>query len=173
MNLKKAVITAVATGTVFAATTGIASAATKCPDWVPGALCGTTGVFDVQALVKVVLYIVIAAGVLWSLWNIIRAGFEYSSAGDDAEKKKKSTSRIISAVIGLVIVVISFTVLSLVAGWFTKGNLPDLLGQPCMVDGNPGVAQKDDDWPETCASGYVCIQIQQDGTSENLGCVPE
>lgn len=126
------------------------------PAWLPDALCSTSGYFDVTSIIKVVLYLVIAAGVLWSLWNIIRAGFEYSSAGDDADKKKKAQQRIISAVVGLIIVVLSFTVLSLVAGWFTTGTLKYTINQPCIKDGEAGVVQKE-------GSGWKCCTLDEDG----------
>jgi|GEM_PF-3517035 len=132
-----------------------------CPAWTPSVLCseeGTQGHIDIQSIIKLALYIIIAAGVLWSLWNIIRAGFEYSSAGDDAEKKKKSTQRIITAVIGLVIVVMSFTILSLVSGWFTKSSFNYSLNTPCITeDGKAGSEQN-------TAGKWQCCELDSTGS---------
>ena len=143
--------------------TSVALAA-ECPSWAPDVLCSTSGYFDVTSIIKVVLYLVIAAGVLWSLWNIIRAGFEYSSAGDDAEKKKKAQQRIISAVVGLVIVVLSFTILSLVAGWFTSGNIQYALNEPCITDDGMGghVRKDNNDWQ--------CCALKSDGSLDTGNC---
>lgn len=170
MKGKKLLTAVVSAAAIFAGSATVASA--DCPSWMPDALCGATSVFDLEGVVRIGLYIVIAAGVLWALWNIIRAGFEYSSAGDDAEKKKKSTSRIISAVVGLIIVVISFTVLSLVSGWFVKGDLPNLVGQLCFIDGKVGIAKRVTT-TECPATGFMCYEVDSAGNETAIGCIPK
>lgn len=136
-DLKKALQVASSSGVLALLATRIAGAATSCDEisWLPDVFCGVSGVFDVESIVRMALYLIIVAAIIWALFNIVRAGLEWSGAAEDPEKKKKATQRIINAVIGLVIVVASFTILSLVSNWF-GGNLATRIGQPCAGDGD-------------------------------------
>lgn len=141
-NVMKGLKTTAVSALVTLGATGAAAAA-SCPGWLPEALCsGEDGAlsFDLQSVIRIFLYIVIVAAILWSLWNIVRAGLEYSSAAEDPEKKKKATQRIISAVVGLVIVVVSFVILSLIGSWFGADTGEQIIGIPCQnEDGDVGV----------------------------------
>ena len=166
-NTLKALKTVGTSVLLTVAATSAAFAEGEGPAWVPTALKTQGGKLNVESLVKLGLYLAIAAGVLWALFNIIRAGLEYSSAGDDAEKKKGATQRIISAVVGLIIVVLSFTILTIVSGWFGGGIGDAALGQPCK-----GVGANDDEWgiweyvgAGGDEDGYTCVSVEN-GDSE-------
>jgi len=172
-------------GMITVLSTVPAAAAGECPSWLPAQLCGTGGKFwDLQAIVRTVLYLLIAAAILWSLWNIIQAGLKYSGAGDDSEKKKKAAQKIIAALIGLIIVVVSFTILTLVGGWF-GAKQPAQVGIPCVADDKRdgakdnitqvGVLLKrttsNDFGCKTDTQGFVCVDTSQD-PPQSIDCTP-
>lgn len=91
-----------------------------------GTLCGSTNplcnvpstVTDIPKLISLLLSIAIAVAVLWTLFNLIKAGIQYTGSGADASKKKEALGSVISAVVGLVIVLVSFVIIEFVGGFF-------------------------------------------------------
>jgi len=110
--------------------------ALECPPWLPSYLCDAQGniLLDPNTVIRIALYLVIVAAIIWTLWNIIVAGFNWAASGGDEEKRGKATKQIISALVGLVIVAISFTILSLVVSLFTGSTQGLKLGIPCIND---------------------------------------
>lgn len=173
-NVKKVIQSVSLAGTALLMATGVSAA--EAPGWVPDALTTASGVFDIESIVRLGLYLVIVAAIIWALWNVIRAGLEWTGAAEDPEKKKSATQRIINAIIGLIIVVASFTILSLVSNWF-GGDLAGSIGQPCVATGNGatpgreddvGIVQRfDDDKHDRDPCGkdnFVCVDAEDTGT---------
>lgn len=90
----------------------LAQAATPVRDERPiGAIPTNTGVFQATNLVNT-----IAIVLRWALGFIgilvflifLFAGFEYATAGGDSSKTEKATGRMVSAIIGLIIIFFAF-----------------------------------------------------------------
>lgn len=117
----------------LAASTMVAGAV-ACPGWVPTNMCDAGGnlLLDPNSIVRVALYLIIVAGILWTLWNIISAGFVWASSGGDEEKRNEATKKIISALVGLLIIVVSFTIMAIVVGFLGFETEETTLGIPCV-----------------------------------------
>lgn len=163
MNIRK-IGKAVSAAVVFAAATISPVWAVECPSWLPAQMCGAGAkAFDLQSIAKLILYILIVAAVLWALWNVVQAGLMYSGAGEDADKKKKATQKIIAAVVGLIIVVVSFTILSLIGKWF--GPVVEYFGPPCTADEDTGSAKDN-----TTPYGILLRKGTGPANAPNFGC---
>lgn len=117
---------------IVGATTAVGAIA--CPAWVPTNMCDAGGnlLLDPNSIIRVALYLIIVAGILWTLWNIISAGFVWAASGGDEEKRNQATKKIISALIGLLIIVVSFTVMSIVVGFLGFETEETTVGIPCV-----------------------------------------
>lgn len=127
------VITAVA---FFIMVSAGAAFAAKCPQWLPSNLCDSGGnlLLDPNSIIRMALYLIIIAGILWTLWNIIAAGFSWASSGGDEEKRGKATKKIIAALVGLLIIVVSFTIMSIVASMVGFNVQQTTVGIPCITE---------------------------------------
>lgn len=116
--------------------------ARQCPVWLPSMMCDQAGnlLLDPNSIVRLALYLIIVAAILWTLWNIIQAGFNWAASGGDEERRGKATKQIISALVGLLIVVVSFTIMSLVVNWLGGARQELKLGVPCFTEkGEAGI----------------------------------
>ena len=139
MNNKKSLkLIAILFGVTVAAS-GVA-AATACPPWMPTNMCDAGGnvLLDPNSLIRLALYLIIVAGILWTLWNIISAGFVWAASGGDEEKRNEATKRIISALVGLLIIVVSFTIMAIVVGFFGFDAEDTAIGIPCIDENGEG-----------------------------------
>lgn len=116
------------------------AAAAECPSWLPANLCDAGGnlLLDPNSIIRMALYLIIIAGILWTLWNIIAAGFAWAGSGGDEEKRGKATKRIISALVGLLIIVVSFTVMSIVVSLVGFSTKDTAVGLPCITEQGEG-----------------------------------
>jgi len=124
---------------LFGSIVAIANAAT-CPPWAPSSLCDNGGnlILDLNSVIRMALYLIIAAGILWTLWNIIAAGFSWAGSGGDEEKRSKATKKIISALVGLLIIVVSFTAMSVVVSLIGISPTETRVGYPCVDENGVG-----------------------------------
>lgn len=100
----------------------------------------SSNVTNFSSLIKLLLQIAVAAAILWTLFNLIKAGIVYTGAGADAGKKKEAIGSVISAVVGLVIVLLSLVILYFVGGFVgvnpdTAVSTINALG-PCKISGS-------------------------------------
>ncbi len=72
---------------------------------------------------------------LWTFINLILAGFTYVTSGDKPEDLKKANSQITNSLIGLAIIVSSFTIAAIV-GWILYGDASALLNPKIYGPGN-------------------------------------
>lgn len=87
---------------------------------------GGTGVFESFNLIQT-----IAIVIRWALGFIgiiiflifLFAGFQYATAGGDSGKAEEATSRIVNAVIGLIIVFFAFVASNAVLSFIFQGNI--------------------------------------------------
>lgn len=90
---------------------------------------GGTGVFESFNLIQT-----IAVVIRWALGFIgiivflifLFAGFEYATAGGDSSKTEKATGRMVSAIIGLIIIFFAFVASNAVLSFIFQGNLGGL-----------------------------------------------
>lgn len=133
---------------LFATAGASVALAVECPPWAPTSLCDSGGnlILDLNSIIRLALYTIIAAGVLWTLWNIIAAGFAWAGSGGDEEKRGKATKKIISALVGLLIIVVSFTAMSVVVSLVGVSPTDTKIGYPCVnEDGQGGLWTVQDD----------------------------
>lgn len=64
---------------------------------------------------NIILLFIIIAGI-WTLFNIVMAGFQYVTAQGDSGAHQKVREKITMSIIGLVIMVSSFTIMGLLGG---------------------------------------------------------
>jgi hypothetical protein len=79
------------------------------PANIPSAPTDTTGF-----LRAIIIFIIVLAGI-FSFWQIIIAGFNYITAGGDKAKVEVAQTKITHALIGLVVIALSF-IISAIAG---------------------------------------------------------
>lgn len=90
---------------------------------------GGTGVFESFNLVQTISIVI-----RWALGFIgiivflifLFAGFEYATAGGDSSKTEKATGRMVSAIIGLIIIFFAFVLSNAVLSFIFQGNLGGL-----------------------------------------------
>ncbi len=94
---------------------------------------GPEGTINPQAIVRLVFQVLLAAAILWVVYNIVLAGLKIAGAKDDAEKRKNGLKSIVNAAIGLVVALSAFAIVNTLKGSF---NTQEAL--PCLKDGAPG-----------------------------------
>lgn len=75
------------------------------------------GILDLGSVITFVFNIVLYAALLWAVWHIVLAGFTITKAKDNAEERKKGIDAIINAVIGLVVALLAFVIVSVVTNF--------------------------------------------------------
>ncbi len=91
---------------------------------------GSTGGEGLFFLLNNLIKLVIVSGSIYAFWNLITAGFVFLNAGGDSKKITQAWDKIWQSLVGLILVVGSFT-LAIVMGYIIYG--PDnalLLVQP-------------------------------------------
>ncbi len=86
----------------------------------PGTLVTGTGVFESTSITgTIALVIRFALGFLGIVIFLIflLAGFEYATSGGDEDKSKKATSRMVNAIIGLIIIFFAFVASNAILGF--------------------------------------------------------
>lgn len=141
-----------------------AVAALKCPPWLPAILCDEEGnmLLDINSIVRMFLYLIIIAALLWTIWHLSVAGFVWISSGGDEEKRNEAIQKIISALAGLVIVLVSFTMMAIVMAFFGFSTGEASVGIPCTTDeGTTGLWSKENDLDgDMEIDQNECVEIQ-------------
>ncbi len=86
----------------------------------------TGGLFDTQSigqLITNVLKILLGLAGMLAVALIVVGGFQYISSAGNAEQAEKGKNTLVNAVIGLVIVMVSWLIISLVTNTLYKGTL--------------------------------------------------
>jgi len=78
-------------------------------------LGGTTT--DLPTIIGRVIYVALSTVGVIFLALLLFSGYQYMTAGGDAEKIKKAVTRIRNAVIGLLIIAFSFVIVNFILGW--------------------------------------------------------
>lgn len=81
----------------------------------------TTGTITASSLITFVVNVILIVAALAAFIYLIIAGFQYITAGGDAEKATKARTGIINAIIGIIVILLAYGVLTYVAGLFTSG----------------------------------------------------
>lgn len=75
-----------------------------------------TGPFDLgQFFITIFNYLILIAGVL-AIFYLIWAGIQYITASTDEDKAKKAKTGIFNAIIGIVVIILSYAIISWVSG---------------------------------------------------------
>jgi len=87
---------------------------------VPGFTTGTVNLLGTVA--KVIGTLLIVAGII-AFFYLLYGGIQYMTAGGDAEKATAARTTILNAVIGIIIIVISFSIVTFVTSQFGTSAL--------------------------------------------------
>mgnify|MGYP005849116041 CR=1 FL=1 len=109
----------------------VASAQTtnpKCEETALGAAFGcsgllTNGTIDPSSIITLVFRIILYAAVLWTVWNVVLAGIKIAGAKEDADKRKEGIQAVINAVIGLVVALLAFGIVTTVTRQIGGGDV--------------------------------------------------
>lgn len=91
------------------------------------------GISGISKIVSSVIGLMTIAGGIWFLFQIITGGLNWISAGGDKAKLQSSRDRITNSIIGLIVVVASWSILALAGTFFgvdftlSSGNMLQLL----------------------------------------------
>jgi len=66
-------------------------------------------------LVSNIIKLIMLVGGLWSFFNLIIAGITYITAGDNPDELKKANNRMTMSLIGLVLMIGSFTITAIIS----------------------------------------------------------
>jgi hypothetical protein len=92
------------------------------------------GNFDLISLATVILnFVILIAGIL-AIFYLIWAGIQYITASTDEEKAKKARAGIYNAVIGIVVIVLSYVIVQYVSQ-IAKNTAGSLNGNGSSLDG--------------------------------------
>lgn len=86
---------------------------------------GSTGLPDILKLVSSVVGFMTIVACIWFLFQILLAGYEWTSAGGDTKKIADGKNRITHAFMGLVIVVGAWSLLAVTGQFFGFNTLVD------------------------------------------------
>lgn len=75
-----------------------------------------------QLITKVINILLTLAGVIAVLFIVV-GGFQYITAGGNVEQAEKGRQALTNAIIGLVLVLLSFTIVYVISGALTKGTV--------------------------------------------------
>lgn len=74
-----------------------------------------TDVTDAGSFISVIVKFLIAVAGIWSLWQILTAGFAFITSNGDKGKVSEATNKINMAVTGLVVIGISFILTAIIS----------------------------------------------------------
>jgi hypothetical protein len=77
---------------------------------------GGTAATKFAGVLSNLLGVMTIIGGLWFMINLLVGGYNYLAAGESSEKMKEATRQIGNALIGLVVVIASYAVISLISG---------------------------------------------------------
>ena len=82
-------------------------------DFIPGNLSGVAG-GDLPSLVRMIIQIILIIALVVAVIFLIISGYNYITAGGDAEKATVARTGIINAIIGLIVIFASYLIISFV-----------------------------------------------------------
>lgn len=120
----KKYIVALSTATAFLSVVSSAFAATALGTCATGfsALCNlTTANFGglVGTVIQFIFVIAIVAALLYLIWG----GFKWLTSGGDKTAVTQARDHIIAAIIGLIVIFLSYLIINILLGLFNLGNL--------------------------------------------------
>lgn len=135
--MRKIIVTAVTLGSLFVSPASIVEAATSigktCPTGQFGNLC--LGSTDLGTTVGSLISFVFVVAGLVALFFLVWGGLKWLTSGGDEKAVETARAHIIAAIIGLVIIFLSYLIVNVVLGFFTNGQasltnlkLPSLQG---------------------------------------------
>ncbi len=86
---------------------------------------------------NIINFVFVLSGLV-ALVMIIMAGFQWMT-GDSEDKKKKAKEKIISAVVGLLIIIFSYLIVQLIFSLLGLSS-PNSITLPCGINGSSGVS---------------------------------
>lgn len=86
------------------------------------ALCGLS-TSNFGAIVNGLVQLVFAVSVIIALFYLIWGGFKWLTSGGDKGAVQQAREHIIAAIIGLVVIFLSYFILNIILGFFGVGNL--------------------------------------------------
>lgn len=133
-----------------------------------GGLLGGDGTINVESIVTLVFRIVLYAAVLWTVWNVVLAGIKIAGAKEDADKRKEGIQAVINAVIGLVVALLAFGIVTTVTRQI-GANPINITTTPCTApDKDTGVTFTGFLVKDTTKT---CVYSNSAGEIINSGCV--
>lgn len=81
----------------------------------------TGGIWETFNIIEVFIALLIIAGVILSLLYLVLGGLSYITSGGDKQKLAKAKNHITFAIVGLVVVLLSFFIVGLVYYFFRVG----------------------------------------------------
>jgi hypothetical protein len=155
--------TALTAGSVASAQAGQNSF--LCAAFPCNGILGPGGTIDITSIVALVFRIILYAAVLWTIWNIVLAGIKIAGAKEDADKRKEGIQAVINAVIGLVVALLAFGIVSTVLGSFNANNSLDL-SVPCtgFRTENGGIRVAKAGFRGTGDQAGICYEQNPDGS---------
>jgi hypothetical protein len=97
---------------------------------------GAEGLTSITRLVSAIVGFMTISGFIWFIFQFLIGGFNWITSGGDKAKLQSSRDRITNALIGLIVVVVSWSILSLAGQFFgvdftlsNPGGVMDSLSQ--------------------------------------------
>lgn len=164
---------------VFTAAGAANAQSNNCATSTLGAVFGCNGLLDssgginVSSIVQLAFRIILYAAVLWTVWNVVLAGIKIAGAKEDADKRKEGIQAVINAVIGLVVALLAFGIVTTVTKNIGASNV-EVTSTPCTAH-NTGTQNS----PNLTFTGFVstkdsdtCVLRGSDGvTVLYWGCI--
>lgn len=102
-----------------------------------GTILGKDGTISVTSIVTLVFRIILYAAILWTVWNVVLAGIKIAGAKEDADKRKEGIQAVINAVIGLVVALLAFGIVTTVVNQ-VGGGAVEVTTTPCTATSSGG-----------------------------------
>ncbi len=140
MNLFKKSSVALATTSLFLFSAFQVSAESLLPSNDEAPLVVLQNDSTVNDLVRYVIIILVAIGVIAALIFLIWGGVKWIISGGNEDKVKEARQQIIAAIIGLVVLLLSVVVLNFVMGMLGVGSVlsPNIPNLKCYLDDRNG-----------------------------------
>jgi len=117
---------------------GVSNAQTACENTTLGAVFGCTGLIsgdggiNIASIVQLAFRIILYAAVLWTVWNVVLAGIKIAGAKEDADKRKEGIQAVINAIIGLVVALLAFGIVTTVTRNIGASSV-EITSTPCTA----------------------------------------
>jgi hypothetical protein len=84
---------------------------------------------SLSSIIQFAISVIVFVAAFLAFIYLVISGFQYITAGGDAEKATKARAGILNAIIGLIIIALAYIIIKFVGNLFNTGSVPTSINQ--------------------------------------------